>query len=177
MREREVVALVILGVLMLRKREDAKLAGAWTWPVPSWNGILPIVSSGFNDARQNRRHDAADILYRVRGRYVAPAGTPILAANAGRVTNAQRTARGGWVFVRHQGNVDTSYLHLESIDVAPGSIVQAGQRIGTMGVDPLDAGGVRHLHFEVWRRDGTPERIDPQSVGIQDWRVEPWTTP
>lgn len=82
-------------------------------------------------------------------RYFCPPGVPVLAALPGVVTYARRTRRGGQVTLRHDGELETLYLHLEDLAVEEGWPVQMGARVGTVGWDPLDAERLRHLHFAI----------------------------
>lgn len=78
----------------------------------------------------------------------ADAGTPIVAAAAGRVVLAQRLpVRGNGIIVDHGGGVLTGYFHLSEIDVAVGQEVRAGEIIGKVGATGLVTGS--HLHWEV----------------------------
>lgn len=77
-------------------------------------------------------------------------GTPIHAAADGRVTRA------GWaggygrqVRIGHSGGLATSYSHMSSMVVAPGTMVRQGQLIGYVGSSGLSTGP--HLHYEVYR--------------------------
>ncbi len=105
-------------------------------------------------------------------RYYMPDGALVVAANAGRVWSAGATSRGYMVLVDH-GAYATIYQHLASLLVseqkgrANGACVEAGQPLGTVGGDPLDAGNLKHLHFEVWRGN-TP--IDPEPM-MQRWQL------
>jgi murein DD-endopeptidase MepM/ murein hydrolase activator NlpD len=116
---------------------------------------LPVagpVGDGFGP-RGNRFHAGVDIL--------APAGTPVLSAAAGRVTYAGWLA-GGWgnlVVVAHADGVRTMYAHLSSIAVRVGSRVGTGDRLGAVG-STGDATGP-HLHFEVRLRGAA---VDPLSA-------------
>ncbi len=84
-------------------------------------------------------------------------GDEIDAAASGIVLEADvHGAYGKFVLINHGGDWRTAYAHLATIDVAPGSCVTAGQRIGSRGATGLSAGP--HLHFEV-RHDGKP--VDP----------------
>jgi murein DD-endopeptidase MepM/ murein hydrolase activator NlpD len=88
----------------------------------------------------------------------APAGAPVLAAAAGRVTWAGVRA-GGWgelVTIAHVDGVRTMYAHLSAIGVRVGQFVAGGTVIGRVG-STGDATGP-HLHFEV-RQNGAA--IDP----------------
>ncbi len=101
--------------------------------------------------RGNRFHAGLDIL--------APTGTPVAAAAAGRVTYAGRLA-GGWgklVVVVHADGVRTMYAHLSSIGVKLGALVGTGERLGTVGTTG-DATGP-HLHLEVRLRGAA---VDPR---------------
>jgi murein DD-endopeptidase MepM/ murein hydrolase activator NlpD len=75
-------------------------------------------------------------------------GTPIYAANSGKVVEA------GWagpygqrVVINHGGGIKTAYSHLSSISVSTGQQVHTGQRLGGMGSTGNSTG--THLHFEV----------------------------
>ncbi len=84
----------------------------------------------------------------------ASQGTPIRAADAGRVLFA------GWyggygraVIINHGNGVTTLYGHASRVYVSEGDTVQRGQVIAAVGSTGLSTGP--HLHFEV-RRDGSP---------------------
>ena len=80
--------------------------------------------------------------------YVGPLGDPVHAAEAGEVTRAVFEAMSGnRVEVDHGNGLVTTYAHLQAIEVAVGTCVASGQRIGRMGSTGLSAGP--HLHFEV----------------------------
>ena len=77
-------------------------------------------------------------------------GTPIHAAADGQVTRA------GWaggygrqVRIGHASGIATSYSHMSSLAVAPGTLVRQGQLIGYVGSSGLSTGP--HLHYEVYR--------------------------
>src|SRR5262249_27147154 len=104
------------------------------WP------LLAPVGDGFGP-RGDAFHAGIDLL--------APAGTPVIAGTAGRVTWAAPRA-GGWgklVTIAHAGGVRTMYAHLSRIDVRVGQFVSGGTVIGLVGATG-DATGP-HLHFEV----------------------------
>ncbi len=98
-------------------------------------------------------HDGLDI--------AAPAGTPVLAMAAGRVTLAGRVADGAVVVVIDHGRgVTTLYGHLEpALAVSEGDQVAAGQVLGAVGLTGHTTGP--HLHLEVWS-GGVP--VDPLTV-------------
>jgi murein DD-endopeptidase MepM/ murein hydrolase activator NlpD len=117
----------------------------FAWPVAG-----PI-SSPFG-WRDGRTHEGIDICV---GR-----GTPIHAAEAGRVIHAGRGLGdyGKVVIVKHAGHYSTVYAHEDSIRVSKGEFVEKGDVLGTVGSTGNASGP--HLHFEV-RRDRVPD--DPLS--------------
>ena len=77
-------------------------------------------------------------------------GSPIHAAADGQVTRA------GWaggygrqVRLAHAAGLASSYSHMSSLSVAPGTLVRQGQLIGYVGSSGLSTGP--HLHYEVYR--------------------------
>ncbi len=114
-------------------------------------------------------HDGIDL--------AAPAGAPVRATAAGRVTFAGRGAALGpaWrrygrvLGIRHGDGFITIFGHLEATEIRAGQRVERGQRIGTVGatgwsVEP-------NLHYAVLRRrsDGRYEAMDPR-IHILDYR-------
>lgn len=98
-------------------------------------------------------HEGVDI--------TAPAGTPILAPARGRVVFAGRMGDGAEVVViAHDDGLVSLYAHLDAGALAPtvqsGDLVDAGTRIGAVGLTGLTTG--YHLHWAVYK-NGEP--IDP----------------
>ena len=90
----------------------------------------------------------------------ADVGTPVYASNRGRVVLAKDLFySGNAVIVDHGVGVYTMYLHLSKIDVAPGAIVDRGQRLGLAGATGRVTGP--HLHWGVRIVDA---RVDPFSL-------------
>lgn len=117
-------------------------SGQLVWPV---NG--PVVS-GFG-MRWGRLHAGVDI--------AVPSGTPIRAADSGRV------ALMGWVggygnytCIQHNASLSTCYAHQSSFGTSNGANVSQGQVIGYVGCTGHCFGD--HLHFET-RVNGSP--VDP----------------
>ena len=74
------------------------------------------------------------------------ANVPVLAANAGKVVNADWLGiYGNCVIIDHGLGVASLYGHLSSIDVKVGDSVSKGQTLGRSGMTGLAAGD--HLHF------------------------------
>ncbi|ASR36596.1 peptidase M23 [Prauserella marina] len=78
----------------------------------------------------------------------APIGTPIVAANSGRViASGPATGYGLWVRIEHDGGTITTYGHNHRNLVAVGDTVQAGQPIAEVGNRGQSTGP--HLHFQI----------------------------
>ncbi len=83
-----------------------------------------------------------------------PVGTPVVAADAGRVMFAGVGGYGIYVEIDHGNGFTTLYGHLSKTEVSAGELVSAGQLIGLMGMTGRATGP--HLHFEV-RYHGVPQ--------------------
>nr|WP_245544358.1 peptidoglycan DD-metalloendopeptidase family protein [Ferrimonas balearica] len=103
------------------------------------------VSSNFNPRRLHpvtgkvRPHRGTD--------YVAPVGTPIMAAGDGTViASTYNNLNGHYVFIQHSNTYVTKYLHLSKRLVRKGQRVKQGQTIGRLGGTGRVTGP--HLHYE-----------------------------
>ena len=109
------------------------------WPVKA-----PLTSRF--GLRGNRPHEGIDL--------GAPAGTPIFAAEAGRVILSGRFgAYGKVVILKHAGAYRSVYAHARKLFVEKGDFVERGQKIAEVGATGRATGP--HLHFEI-RRGDTP---------------------
>ncbi|HTY78744.1 MAG TPA: M23 family metallopeptidase [Candidatus Bathyarchaeia archaeon] len=92
--------------------------------------------------------------------FAAPAGTPVVAANRGRVALVAEHFFGGrLVALDHGEALYTLYMHLERIDVTEGALVEKGAIIGAVGSTGRATGP--HLHWAAQLRSA---RIDPQAL-------------
>ena len=125
-----------------------KGSGQLIWPV---NGAI---SSGFGGRSSpggigSTNHQGVDI--------PVPIGTPIRAADSGRVAIAgMQGGYGNYTCVQHSGSMSTCYGHQSSIGVSVGQNVSQGQVIGRSGNTGNSTGP--HLHFEVRINGGA---VDP----------------
>jgi murein DD-endopeptidase MepM/ murein hydrolase activator NlpD len=134
-----------------RLAEDIKkltAARSDTSSVPLWQEdfLKPVqgrITTGFgltryvNNANPSR-HSGLDI--------GAPAGTPVKAANSGRVTlTGLLHSPGNTVIIDHGLNLFSCYYHLEKILVSEGDLVERGRIIGTVGSTGFSTGP--HLHW------------------------------
>jgi murein DD-endopeptidase MepM/ murein hydrolase activator NlpD len=117
-------------------------SGSMIWPV---NGTF---SSPFG-MRWGRLHAGVDL--------AAPEGTPIRAADSGRVVLLGWTGGyGNYTCIAHSATLSTCYGHQSRYGTSMGASVSKGQVIGYVGNTGHSFGA--HLHFEV-RINGTP--VDP----------------
>lgn len=87
--------------------------------------------------------------------FIAPTGTPILAAAAGVVVESKwHPGYGNMVEIEHNNKTTTRYAHASKLLVKPGDIVRLGQKIALVGSTGRSTGP--HLHFEV-RVNGVPQ--------------------
>lgn len=88
----------------------------------------------------------------------AARGTPVMATLPGIATViVSATGYGLHVVIDHGGGLSSLYGHLDTVLIASGDLVMAGEVIGTVGSTGNATGP--HLHFEI-RRDGIAE--DPR---------------
>lgn len=125
--------------------------GPFRRPVPHRANSRFGVRSVFNGERRNP-HAGTDFL--------SPAGTPILAPNAGRVVAARDLYFSGrTVILDHGLGLFSQLAHMSRIDVAEGDVVTAGQVVGLVGATGRVTGA--HLHWGL--RAGTA-RVDALSL-------------
>jgi murein DD-endopeptidase MepM/ murein hydrolase activator NlpD len=146
-------------------REAAETSAIYDTFTPQsyWSEAFAVPVRGAQDGRNfgHRRvfngqprapHSGADLR--------ASTGTPIYAANRGRVVLAKDLFfSGNAVYIDHGHGLYTTYLHLSEIDVAVGQVVERGEQLGLAGATGRVTGP--HLHWGVRLLDA---RVDPFSL-------------
>jgi len=155
-------------------REQRLLAGLWTTSPPQryWSGSFVRPTHGpagspfglrrFFNGEPRSPHAGID--------FRAPQGTPVLAANRGRIALAQALFfTGNTVVIDHGCGLFTVYVHLSKMAVRRGVLVEKAQPIGNVGMTGRATGP--HLHFAA--RIGEA-RIDPAALLDRDFEhLEP----
>ncbi len=122
-----------LARLDLRRSSNLSFA----WPVRA------KITSRFGH-RGGRPHEGLDL--------GAKRGTPIQAAEAGRVIHSGRlSAYGNAVILKHAGHYRSVYAHASKTLVTKGQFVEKGQKIALVGTSGRSTGP--HLHFEIRKRE------------------------
>ena len=117
--------------------------------------VWPLAAGGTQTSPPGpRQHPTSGVWACHRGEDIAAQlGTPIMAAHAGVVSSAgwNNGGYGNFTLLDHGNGLTSSYAHQDSIAVAAGQSVSAGQVIGYVGSTGDSTGP--HLHFEI-RIDG-----------------------
>jgi murein DD-endopeptidase MepM/ murein hydrolase activator NlpD len=112
--------------------------GSYFWPVGDGSGYI---SAYMGDRRGHKGIDIA-----------SPYGTPVYAAETGKITLAGWNAGyGNCIIISHDDGLTTLYGHMSKLaDIGSGDRVVRGQLIGFVGSTGQSTGN--HLHFEVKSR-------------------------
>ena len=117
--------------------------GDWAFPLKS----RYVLTSHFNEARSYERHPGVDL--------AVPVGTPVYAAQSGKVTVASYYGGyGNCVMIFHGDGLTSVYGHNSKLAVKQGKYVRKGELIAYAGSTGRSSGS--HLHFEVRNSAGTP---------------------
>jgi len=145
--------LVINGELRRKNAEKIASFATQTAPEMLWRGV--VFHAFANNAVESAFADQRTYLY--KGKEVdhqvhlgfdlaSSAGTPILAANRGKVLFADELGiYGNCVILDHGMGVQSLYGHLSAIEVKAGQTVEKEQPLGRSGMTGLAGGD--HLHF------------------------------
>ena len=115
------------------------------WPVPGYHKVTSPYGNRYHPVlKKNKFHSGVDLR--------APMGTPIVAANDGKVLSAgYNSGYGNRIYIDHGGGIVTVYAHNSKLLVKAGDKVKRGQTIAKAGSTGRSTGP--HLHFEV-RKNG-----------------------
>jgi len=131
-------------------QKAADWAGGFDWPVTGRiSGVFG--SQRILNGEPKTPHSGLDI--------AAPTGTPIKAPAAGtvRLADPDMYFEGGLVLLDHGHWLESAFLHMSRIDVAPGQHVEKGEVIGAVGATGRVTGP--HLH---WSIKWAGRLVDPQ---------------
>lgn len=147
----------------------SKRSGVLAWAVPLIkDGGLGRITSIFGAIRKNldrgRPHRGLDI--------AAPVGTPVFAAEDGKVIAVDNNDRSSWrkyqygkyVLIEHPNNLTTLYAHLSKWAVQKGETVKRGDLIGYVGNTGYSTGP--HLHFGVYWAPSILMKAVPPANGL-----------
>jgi len=146
-------------------REGQRLREIFLTVTPErlWNGKFRLPLEGASSAKNFGRrrvlngeprspHSGVDL--------PAPAGTPIFAAQRGRVVLAEELFfAGNTVVIDHGLGVYTFYGHMQEISVAAGDVVERGAQLGKVGATGRVTGP--HLH---WGLTVEQARVNPLQI-------------
>jgi murein DD-endopeptidase MepM/ murein hydrolase activator NlpD len=148
-----------------RIKREAEIIG-WVYAklTPEWLGDGPFAPPSPAEAFPNfgQRRLTNGVLNSIHGGVdvLAPFGTPITAANAGRVVLASDMYLTGYtVIIDHGLGIFSLYCHLSKLDVKRGVEVRKGDVIGKCGSTGRSTGP--HLHWAVRVLDS---RVDPYAL-------------
>ena len=129
--------------------------------IPVAGRTLAQLEDTFDEGRSSGRvHRALDIL--------APRGTPVLAADSGRVLRMSVNALGGNTIYATdpRGRVVYYYAHLDSYQtgLAAGAMVARGDTLGFVGTTGNAPKDTPHLHFQVMRMPADGRYWDGEAI-------------
>lgn len=138
-------------------KQTAAKPAAYVYPVSetitkNFSGENPIFSDTMQDWRV---HSGTD--------FEAKIGDPVKAIDAGKVTDLYADNNlGNIAVIEHSGGITAYYCGLgDTFLVKKGAAVTAGQKIGSVGVVPIESVEKPHLHLEI-KENG--KLIDPATL-------------
>ncbi len=145
----------------------ARAARKLDLPLAGWRGRLIWPTSGIIsgvygsqrilNGKPRRPHYGVDI--------ATPAGTPVYAPSAGKITLATpMVLSGNTLMIDHGRGVRSTFMHLSKMTVHEGELVKKGQKVGEVGATGRATGP--HLH---WGMSWFNTRLDPATfMGVPD---------
>lgn len=145
-QDRKIKELIQIRSELYRIKENLSMtsaasfnSGEFVWPTEARG----VISSRFGDLEERGApHKGLDI--------ANPAGTAVLSSIDGRVlVSSWVNGYGNCIVIEDQNGLTTLYGHMlnDSLEVKPGDVVKAGQKIAKVGSTGNSTGN--HLHFEV----------------------------
>jgi len=146
----EVRRLLDPALIQAERERLAEVFAAFS-PEKHWKGpfVVPVEGRLTSPFGARRSYEGGPVAsYHGGVDYGAPEGTPVHAAEAGRIVLAEELkVRGKAVVIDHGLGVMSGYWHLSEIDVEVGQEVEKGELIGKVGNTGLST--APHLHWEV----------------------------
>jgi len=144
-----------------RQAQQQSSSGSTT-VVGSGNLVWPVNCYYISSRQGPRTHPITGEYKNHGGTDIAASyGSPIYAADSGKVVTSSDGWNGGWgnyVMIDHGNGMQTLYAHMSSRACSAGQTVSAGQVIGYVGSSGLSTGA--HLHFEMYINGS---KVDPQT--------------
>lgn len=142
-RQKESAALTKL-IQSMQTSGGGTGTGIMAWPLRGYSNVSS--NYGYRTLRgKSNLHTGIDL--------PAPKGTPIYAADSGKVILARYYGSyGNCVIIDHGNNIATLYAHQSKLGTSVGTSVSKGDVIGYVGTTGNSTGN--HLHFEV-RKNGS----------------------
>jgi len=174
---RVVLAGAALGRSAVSGAESVDYLVARGLSIPVAGITIGRLQDTFDEGRSSGRvHRALDIL--------APRGTPVVAADSGRVLRMSLSSLGGNIIYATDplGRVVYYYAHLDAYrpGLAPGAAIARGDTLGFVGTTGNAPKNVPHLHFQVMRMppdgkywDGEP--INPYPLFLLSYAAAGYT--
>ena len=146
----------------------SKRPGVIAWPVKlKSDGGTGLVTQHYGELSKLYKtgwHNGVDI--------GTPIGTPIFAAEDGRISSVDNNDRSSWqryqygryILIEHQNNFTTLYAHLSAVEVQKGDMVKRGDLIGYSGNSGYSTGP--HLHFGVYWTPSVLLKSLPPAKGL-----------
>ncbi|TSC96722.1 MAG: peptidase M23b [Parcubacteria group bacterium Athens0714_26] len=143
-------------------------SGVVAWPIKLISdggiGYITQVYGAISKLYKSGKHNGLDI--------GAPIGTPVFAADDGRVSAVDNNDRNSWskyqygkyILIEHQNNLTTLYSHLSIQLVSKNTVVKRGDLIGYSGNTGFSTGP--HLHFGVYWTPSISMKAVPPAQGL-----------
>jgi len=140
-------------------------------PQKFWNGPFLRPSSGYVSTifgvQRYYNGEFAENYYHRGVDYAAPTGSPVIAPAAGIISLVGKEANGfelhgNTIGLDHGQGILSIFIHLHTINVQEGEMVEAGQVIGTVGSTGTSTGP--HLHWGLY--------VNGVAVDPVPWRYE-----